>query len=187
MKLDRTASSYAATVVVGRGLARQRRERRLGRQPARLDRVVHALERRDVHHADAVAAEQQPRRVEPLRQCVEASARDRLRAPFEALPAFEQRPNLRMGLQHLQEIVRRQRRIPVVEPDDHPDRQHVVAHGIDERPAELAVLRLRAQRPAHGVDDAIELLRDLPHLFDAELPHLRGVATAGRSDRSRRR
>ena len=78
-----------------------------------------------------------------------------------------------MGLQLLQEVVRRQRGVAMVEPDDHPDRQHVVAHRIDERAAELAVLGLRAQRPTHRVDDAVERLGDLPHLLHAEFPHLR--------------
>src|SRR5439155_5199148 len=46
----------------------------------------------------------------------------------------------------------------------------------DERAAELAVLRSRAQRPAHGVDHAVEWPRHLPDLLDAERPHLRVVA-----------
>ena len=66
--------------------------------------------------------------------------------------------------------------VAVVEPDDHADRDHVVAHRVDERAAELAVLRCGAQRPAHRVDHAVERLRDLPDLLHAELPHLRLVA-----------
>ena len=67
--------------------------------------------------------------------------------------------------------------IAVVEADDHADRDHVVAHRVDERSAELAVLRLRPQRPPQRVDHPVERSRDLPHLLDAELPHLgRGVA-----------
>src|SRR5206468_6303588 len=64
----------------------------------------------------------------------------------------------------------------IVEPDDHPDRDHVLADRIDERPAELAELLPRAQRPAHRVNHAIERLSDTPDLLDAERPHLRMLA-----------
>ena len=95
MKLSRTASSYVASAASGDVVAvAHRRERGLGREPSRLDRVVHALERRDVHHAGAVAAQQQARRVELLRECVEPAARDGLRAPLEPLAAVEDRPDL---------------------------------------------------------------------------------------------
>ena len=154
----------------------QRRERGLGRETARLDRVVHALEPRDVDEPDAVAAQEEPGRVQPRRQRVEAAARDRLRAPRDALAALEQLANLRMRLQLLQQVVRRELDVAVVEPDHHPDGEHVVAHRVDERAAELAVLRRRSQRPAHRVDDAVELARNLPDLFHAELPDLRLVA-----------
>ncbi len=69
-----------------------------------------------------------------------------------------------------------ERGVAVVEPDDHPDREHLVAHRVDERAAELPVLRARPKRPAHRVHDAAEWLRDLPHLLHAERPHLRAVA-----------
>src|SRR3954447_8581494 len=81
-----------------------------------------------------------------------------------------------MRLQFLQQVVHGELGVSVVEADDHPERDHVVAHGIDERPAELAVLRGSAQRPAHRVDDAIERTRDLPDLLHAERPHLRVLA-----------
>ena len=144
---------------------------------ARLDRVVHALERRDVHHPDSVAAEEQSRRVEPRRERVEAAARDRLRAPLDALAAVEQLADLRMRLQLLQQVVHRKLGVAVVEADDHSDREHVVAHRVDERAAELAVLRLRRASGQPIVwTIAVERMRDLPHLLDAELPHLRVVA-----------
>ena len=81
-----------------------------------------------------------------------------------------------MGLQLLEEVVHGQRGVAVVEPDDHADREHVVAHRVDERAAELAVLGRAAERPAHRVDDVVERLRDLPDLFDPERPHLRVLA-----------
>ena len=67
-------------------------------------------------------------------------------------------------------------RVAVVEPDDHPDREHVLAHRVDERAAELVVLRLRAQRPAHRVHHPAQRLRDLPDLLHAERPDLRALA-----------
>ena len=173
MKLCFTASSYEPSDAA-RGRTRlERGERGLGREAPRLDRVVHALEPRDVDHADAVAAQQQPRRVQPRRQRVEAAARNRLRAPRDALAALEQLADLRMGLQLLQQIVRGQLDVAIVESDDHADREHVVAHRVEERAAELAVLLRRAQRPAHRVDHVAQRPLDLPDLLHAELPHLR--------------
>ena len=160
------------------GGLRDGRERGFGGEAPRLDRVVHALQRRDVHHPDTVAAEQQARRVEPSRERVEPAARDGLRAPLDPLAALEDGADGRVRLQHLEQVVRVEPGIAVVEADDHPDRHHVVAHRVDERSAELAVLRLRPQRPPHGVDHAVERPRDLPHLLDAELPHLRRGVTA---------
>ena len=64
-------------------------------------------------------------------------------------------------------------RVAVVEPDDHPDRDHVLAHRVDERAAELAVARRRAKRPAHRVDHLAQRPRNLPDLLDAERPRLR--------------
>src|SRR5207244_12520841 len=65
----------------------------LGGKPSGLDRVVHALEPRDVDHPDAVAAHQQARRVQPLRKRVIAAARDRLRSPADALDRKSTRLN----------------------------------------------------------------------------------------------
>src|SRR5947207_2673499 len=50
------------------------------------------------------------------------------------------------------------------------------AHRVDERAAELAVLRRGAKRPAHRVDDAVERLRDAPDLLHAKGPDLRALA-----------
>ncbi len=159
------------------GRLRHRRERGFGRQPTGLDGVVHALEGRDVHHSDPVATEEQAGGVEPARQCVEPTARDRLRPPLNALAAFEDGTHRRVGLQDLEQVVGVETSVAVVETEDHADRDQVVAHRVDERSAELAVLRLRAQRPPHRVDHPVERPRDLPHFLHAELPHLRrGIA-----------
>src|SRR4051812_30626950 len=47
---------------------------------------------------------------------------------------------------------------------------------IEEKPAELAELPPRPQRPAHRVQDLVERLRALPDLLLAERPHLRVLA-----------
>src|SRR6478609_4490593 len=137
---------------------------------------MNPLQRRYVDEPDTVARQQQPRRMEALRQRNEAALRNRLGPPLRALAAVEDLPNPRMELQLLQQVVHRQLRVGVVEPDDEADRDHVVAHGIDERAAELAELLPRPQRPAHRVDHAVERLRDLPDLLHAERPYLRVLA-----------
>ena len=78
-----------------------------------------------------------------------------------------------MRLELLQQIVGGQLDVAIVEADDEPDRDHVVAHRVDPRAAELAVLRRLAERPAERVDDLVERLLDPPHLLHAELPDLR--------------
>ena len=67
----------------------------------------------------------------------------------------------------------REARVAVVEPDHQAHRDLVLAHRVDERAAELAVLGREVQRPPHRVDDPVERLLDLPDLLDAELPLLR--------------
>jgi hypothetical protein len=69
--------------------------------------------------------------------------------------------------------VHREAGVAIVEPGNQPERDPVLTHRIDERAAELAVLRGEAQRPARRVDHAVERLLDLPHLLHAELPLLR--------------
>ena len=66
--------------------------------------------------------------------------------------------------------------VAVVEPHDHAERDHVVAHRVDERAAELAVLCSGPERPAHRVNHPLERPRDLPDLLHAERPDLRVVA-----------
>src|SRR4051794_23897978 len=172
----------AQRLVVGRedgalrAAALERPPRRLGGESPRLDRVVDALERRHIHETDTVARQQEARRVEALRQRDEPTLGDRLRAPLHALAAVENPPDPRMQLELLQQVVHRQLRVGVVEPDDEADRDHVVPHRVDERPAELAELLPRAKGPPHRVDDAVERTRHLPDLLHAQRPHLRVVA-----------
>ena len=81
-----------------------------------------------------------------------------------------------MRLELLQEIVHGQLGVAVVEADDHADGDHVLTHRIDERAAELPELPTVPERPSHRVHDVAQRLRDLPHLLDAERPHLRVLA-----------
>src|ERR1044071_8631083 len=113
------------------------------------------------------------------RQRVKAAARDRLRAPLHALAALEDLPDLRMRLQLLEQVVHRERRVAVVEPDDEADRDHVLAQRVDERAAELPEPLAGAERPAQRVDDPVERLRDLPDLLHRKLPHLRLLTAEG--------
>jgi len=66
--------------------------------------------------------------------------------------------------------------VGVVEAAHVADRDLVLAHRIDPRPAVLAPLGLQPQRPPQRVDDLVERLRDLPDLLDAQLPDLGGGA-----------
>ncbi len=115
------------------------RKGRLGGQPSRLDGVVDPLEGGDVDQSGAVATEQQPGRVQAGGQRVEAAARDGLGSPLETLAAFEQRADLGVGLQLLEEVVDRQGRVAVVQAHDHPDGHLLRTHRVDERAAELPI------------------------------------------------
>lgn len=88
-------------------LVEQRREGRLGRQASRLDGVVHAFERRNVHHPGSVATQEQPRSMQGLGQGREAAGRDGLGSPLEALPTLEHRGDLGVGLELLEQVVDR--------------------------------------------------------------------------------
>src|SRR5580698_7077704 len=80
-----------------------------------------------------------------------------------------------MGLEALEFVERRQRRIGVVEMDDEADGDEIVVIMVEER----AAARSRAQRPAETVlDEAGAELRgiDLPDLLDADAVFLRIAA-----------
>src|SRR4029453_13290955 len=154
----------------------QRREGCLGGEAARLDRVVDPLQRRHVDEAGGVARQKQAGCMELSRQRDETALGNRLRAPPDPLAAVEEPTDESVRLQLLEQVVNGDLDIPVVEPDDHSDSEHVVAHRVDERAAELAIPAAAPQRPPHGVDDPIERACDLPHLLHAQRPHLRVVA-----------
>ena len=112
--------------------ALERRERRLGGEQPGLDRVVDALQRRHVDEPGAVAGDQQPGRVQLPRQRDEAALGDRLRAPADPLAALEDAAG-RAGASSAPGAGRARRaRVAVVEADDHAERDHVLAHRVDE-------------------------------------------------------
>ena len=93
--------------------------------------------------------------------------------PMRSPPSRIQRVE-RMGLQLLEQVVDGEFGVAVVEPHDHAERDHVVAHQVDERAAELTVLRARSRSgQPHRVDHSPERPRDLPDLLHAERPDLR--------------
>ena len=142
-----------------------------------MDRVVDALEDRDVDHPARVAGDDHAGRRELGHRPV-AALGDRLGAPGDALAALEDPAHELGGLELLQQVVAGDGGVGVVQADDEADRHAVVAHRVDPRAAELLVLGAVAQRPAQRVDDAVELARDLPDLLDPERPHL-GLAAGG--------
>ena len=76
-------------------------------------------------------------------------------------------------LEPLELVVDAEGGVGVVEADDEAEADLVLAHRVDEAAARLLVLGAPAQRPAEGVDDPVERLRDLPDLLHPELPGLR--------------
>ena len=147
MKLSRTRLVVAAERArrPRRPPGPQRVERRLGREPARLDRVVDPLQRRHVDDA-----RRRRRTSSSPGACSRfGSARNPpsgiVFAPQATpLAALEDLAHERVRLQLLEQVVHRELGVAVVEPDDHAERDHVVAHRVDERAAELAVLRAAA-------------------------------------------
>src|SRR5918996_2720417 len=148
----------------------------LGGEPARLDRVVDALQPRDVDEARALADEEQPRRAQLPREGVVAALRDRLRAPGDPLASADDVPDEPVRLELLEDVVDRELDVARLQPRHEADRDEIVTHRVDEGATELAVARKRSQRPAHRVHDLPQRARDTPDLLDAERPDLRVLA-----------
>ncbi len=174
--------------------ALERRVDRLGREHARADAVVHALQRHRVDHAAGVADEHRAGHRELGHRPV-AAAGQRLGAPGDALAALEDPAHERMRLERLQQVVRGGGRVGVLELDDEADRDEVLAgllvlHRVDPRCRRSG--RTCAEIfSGHGpdrVDQPVERLGDLPDLLDARAPTPAARAPRrGRTPGSRRR
>ena len=136
-------------------------------------RVVDAGEFGDVDHPGGVAGDQHAGDREALRQRPVAARGDRLRAPADPFAALDDLGDERVLLEPLQLVVDAEGGVGVVEADDEAEADLVLAHRVDEAAARLLVFGAPAQRPAEGVDDPVERLRDLPDLLHPELPGLR--------------
>ena len=129
-----------------------------------------ALERGHVDHAAGLADEDGARHGE-LGLRPEAAALDGLGAPGGALAAFEDRLELRVLLDGLEHVVRRDGRVGRRQRDDDADRDLVVAVRVDPAAdAGLVPLAVGAAGPTEEVDDGVPLLLGLPDFLGAELP-----------------
>ena len=136
-----------------RAVAVEPREHRLGRHHAGLHRGVAALDLRHVEKPGGVADQRAAGKIEP-RDRLEAAFVERPRAIGDAPPALEKRPDRRVRLEALELLERVQERVPVVEPDDEPDRHLVVFQVVEKR----AAIGVAVERPADRVHDEAGLV-----------------------------
>src|SRR5437867_3261955 len=149
----------------------QRDKRGLRCEHAGLDRRVAAFYSRGVEESRFVADKAAARKRE-LRQRHQAAGGDGARAVGDALAAFEERADARMGLVALEFLVRIEVRVGVGESDDKAHRHESVFHVIEERPAVGA----RVQGPAGRVNDESRLVLfrfDLPEFLQTDAVYLR--------------
>ncbi len=160
--------------LVARAARLDRGEGGVGGQHAGLDRVVAALDARQVHEARR-AADQRPPRERQLGHRLIAALGDRPRPIGNPFRALEIRSDLRVMLQPLEFLERRQPGVGVIEVHDKADGHVAVAEMVHER----AAAGLVVQRPAEGVlhQAGLELLRrDLPQLLQPDAVLLRLAA-----------
>ena len=160
----------------------ERRGAGFGGQHAGLHGVVAALDARQVDEAGA-AADQRPAGKGQLRHRLRAALGDGARAIADALAAFENLRDGRMGLGALEFGERVQPRILIIQMHHKADRAKIVAPVVHEQ----AAAGLIVQRPAHAVQHkALFVLGGgkLPQFLqpDAELLRLAGfVQVEGRA------
>jgi hypothetical protein len=104
---------------------------------------VAAFDPRQVHEARA-ASDQRAAREGELGHRLQASFVDRTRTVGDPLAPRERIANRRMRLEALELVVRRQMRVRVIEMNDEPDGDQVLAVVIEER----ATADVAGQRPA---------------------------------------
>ncbi len=128
----------------------------------------------DARHVDEArrAAEQRAAGKHQLRNRLPAALGDRTRAVRDALAALERVADRRVRLEPLELVVGRQIGIGIVEVDDEPDRNEVLAIVVEERAAAGRVVERPAERVLH--EPALVLVRrHLPQLLEADAELLR--------------
>ena len=151
-------------------------EHGLGADHAALHRGMIALDLRHVEEAGGIA-DQAAAGEGQLRDRLEAALAQRPRAVGNTPPALKVLADIRVQLEALELVERRQMRVLVVKPDDEADGDLIVLHMVHPRPA----IGLGIHRPADGVDDQTFLVLgriDLPQLLDADAVGLRIDALA---------
>ena len=149
-----------------RAPVRQRLRHRLGRQHAGLHRRVGALDLGHVEEAGAVA-DQRAARKGQLRDGLQSALVQRPRAVGNAPSAFKVFAHFRMRLEPLHFIKRRQPGVLVVQPNDEPKGDQVLAKMIQPRSTVSATV----QWPTYAVLNQAWFVigrRDFPKLLDAE-------------------
>src|SRR5262249_22932715 len=135
----------AGKLVADAALA-ERRRHMLGSQHPGQDRVVRALDARQVDEAGC-AADQRPTRKSKLRHRLPASLRDGARPIGDALAALESRPDQRVLLEALKLLERRNVGIAIIQMHHETDDDLPVLEVIEKR----AAAGLVAERPAEAV------------------------------------
>ena len=152
----------------------KRRVGRLRRLHPRHNRVVRTLDAREIDEARR-AADQRPAGEGQLGHGLPAARGNRARAVGQAFAALEHVADHRMGLELLELVEWRERRVGIVEMHDEADRHQVVAVVVEERTAAGAA----PQRPAEAVlnEARLEARRlDLPDLLEPDAVFLRIAA-----------
>ena len=114
--------------------------------------------------------------MQAAREPVDATTGDGLGTPGDTTTTLEDTADELVRFELLQKVVHGKGRISVIQANDEADRHLVIAHRVHPRPAVFAVLGPEAQRPSKRVNQLVEGIRNFPHLFDAKLPNLGGVA-----------
>src|SRR5579872_1040388 len=154
-----------------RAAGAQRLMRGLGGEHAGKDRVMRALDPREIDKAGG-AADQRAAGEDEFRRRLPAARADRPCAIGEALAAEECAGDQRMGLEALEFVERREGRIDVIEMDDKADGDEIVVVMVKER----AAARAAPERPTERVLDeaTLELGRiDRPDFLEADAEFLR--------------
>src|SRR5688500_2539384 len=160
-----------STQFVVRAALLQRLGHRFGREHARLDGAVAALDARGIEEAGLVADQCAAGKHQPG-QRLQAARGDRARAVGDPFAALEEAADRRMGLEALEFLERRKVRVGIAQPDHETHGDLALFEVIEER----AAVDLGLERPARGVDDQARPVRrglHLPQLLQPDAVNLR--------------